>query len=125
MDRAQEREHLAQADRHIAELKEHITRQRDIVKRVLDIGHPSELAETTLRLFEDSERKRENPRKLILDQWKRRSPGKGGPPTPPAPPLSRTTGRDLSQRRQPQNGRLTILPRNAPTVSQSVRRAII
>jgi hypothetical protein len=36
MDRAQEREHLAQADRHIAELKVHIARQRDIVKRALD-----------------------------------------------------------------------------------------
>jgi hypothetical protein len=58
-------------------LKEHITRQRDIVKRVLDIGHPSELAETTLRLFEDSLRIFEKHRELILDQLKRRPSAKG------------------------------------------------
>ena len=72
MDRAQEREHLAQADRHIAELKEHIVRQRDIVKRALDNGHPSELAEITLHLFEDSLRIFEKHRALILDQLGRR-----------------------------------------------------
>ena len=73
MDRAQEREHLAQADRHIAELKAHIARHGDIVKRALNTGRPSELAETTLRLFEDSLRIIEKHRELILDQLKRRS----------------------------------------------------
>ena len=51
-------------------MKEHIARQRDIVKRALNTGRPSELAETTLRLFEDSLRIFEKHRELILDQLK-------------------------------------------------------
>jgi hypothetical protein len=37
---------------HAAQLKAHITRQREIGERTLEAGCPSELAETTLRLFE-------------------------------------------------------------------------
>jgi hypothetical protein len=69
MNRAQLERHLAQANRHIAELKEHIVRQRE----ALDNGHPSELAETTLHLFEDSLRIFEKHRALILDQLGRRA----------------------------------------------------
>jgi hypothetical protein len=70
LDRAREQDHLAQADRHIAELRAYIARQRLILTRMLAVGHPSDLAESMLRVFEETLRIFEKHRSLILDQLK-------------------------------------------------------
>jgi hypothetical protein len=72
LNRAQEKKHLAQANRHIAELTVQIVRQRVIVKHALDMGQPSEMAESLLHALEESLRAFEKHRELILDQFKRR-----------------------------------------------------
>jgi hypothetical protein len=73
MNRAQEQEHLAQAYRHIAELKSHILRQRVMLKHVLDMGQPAELAESMLHALEGSLRAFEKHRQLIFERLRRPS----------------------------------------------------
>jgi hypothetical protein len=68
MGRAQE--HLAQANGHIAELKVQIVRQRVIVKYTLDMGQPSEMAESMLHALEESLSAFEKHRELVLDRLK-------------------------------------------------------
>ena len=63
--------HLAQADRHIVDLEAHIDRQRVILKHALDMGQPSELAESLLQALEESLGIFEKHRKLILERMRR------------------------------------------------------
>jgi len=71
MDRAQEQQHLAQANGHIAGLKVQIIRQRVIVKYALDTGQSSQMVESLLYALEESLGAFEKHRELILDQLKR------------------------------------------------------
>jgi hypothetical protein len=68
MSRAQE--HLAQANGHIAALKVQIVRQRVIVKYTLDMGQPSEMAESMLHALEESLSAFEKHRELVLYRLK-------------------------------------------------------
>ena len=72
MDRAQEQEHLAQADRHLAELKAHIVRQSLILRRTLAEGRRLLVAKSALQALEGNLRIFEKHCELILDQLKRR-----------------------------------------------------
>jgi tRNA isopentenyl-2-thiomethyl-A-37 hydroxylase MiaE len=72
MDRAQEQQHLVQANGHIAELKVQIVRQRVIVKYALDTGQSSQMVESLLHALEESLGAFEKHRELVLDQLKRR-----------------------------------------------------
>jgi hypothetical protein len=58
--------YLAQANRHIAELAVQIVRQRVIVKRALDTGERSEMAESLLDALEGSLRIFEKHRIFLL-----------------------------------------------------------
>ena len=98
------RSHLAQANGHIAELTVQITRQRVIVKYALDTGQPSGLSESLLHALEESlARSRSIANWFSISGYADR-PSKGDHPSAPTRRCV-ATGRDLSQRRQPQNGR--------------------
>jgi hypothetical protein len=58
--------YLAQANRQIAELAVQLARQRAIVKHALDMGQPSEMAESLLNALEGSLRIFEKHRIFLL-----------------------------------------------------------
>jgi len=66
------RKHLVKLDRHIAECKEYIAKQRDRIKRAIEQGRSTEVAETTLEALNESLRAFERRRRLLLDQLKER-----------------------------------------------------
>jgi hypothetical protein len=67
-----ERKHLVETDRHIAECKEYIAKQRDLIKRAIEQGRSTEVAETLLEALEASLREFERRRRLLLNQLKER-----------------------------------------------------
>ena len=66
------RSHLAQANRYIAEMRADIVRERVMVEHALDVGYPSEVAESMLHTLEEALRIFEKHRELVLNQLKRR-----------------------------------------------------
>jgi hypothetical protein len=71
MDDAQEQRYLAQADRHIAELKVHIAQQRVMIKRMVEAGQSTEVAESMLETLDAMLRAVELHRKFILSRVER------------------------------------------------------
>jgi hypothetical protein len=63
-----ETEHLAEVERRIAKFKDHIARQREVIKSAIQRGHPTEEAESMLKVLEASLRALDKHRQLILDR---------------------------------------------------------
>jgi hypothetical protein len=67
-----ERKHLVETDRHIAECEAYIAKQRDLIKRAIEQGRSTEVAETLLEALEESLSAFERRRRLLLDRLKER-----------------------------------------------------
>ena len=63
-----ETEHLAQVERRIAKFKDHIARQREAIKSAIQRAHPTEEAESMLKVLEASLRALDKHRQLIVDR---------------------------------------------------------
>jgi hypothetical protein len=70
-----QREHLAQADRFIADCQNRIARQREIITTAYENGHPTDIPESMLRVWEETLRQLEKHRELILARIDERERG--------------------------------------------------
>jgi hypothetical protein len=63
-----ELEHLERIEQRIVKFKGHIARQREAIKSAIQQGHPTEEAESMLKVLEASLRALDKHRQLILDR---------------------------------------------------------
>jgi hypothetical protein len=84
MDQSKEIEHVRQAERHVAEAKALIERQREVVAELMQKGHDTEIAESTLRAMERTLKAIESHRDLIV---KDQNPSGDAPPSDGSTPL--------------------------------------
>jgi len=79
MDRAQELEHLRQAERHIDEAKALIEAQREFVRELTQKGQDPEVANSGLRAMERTLKAFERHRDVILSWLKDQKPSEDAP----------------------------------------------